>query len=187
MGAKVDEVFYQHVILTTDSGTLTLKDKKMKAFISNLSLHQAVVNGDVSALKQCLKLGMDTNVFNDSGQPLLFTAIVNSDMEILLLLMPHADVNMASEEGRTALMIAVEMNDMVMVKKLFYKTILYLQEALLKYVKLLMSSFRKTCSEFGIPLAEDKTEVPKTVITFLGIVIDTDKMIIRIPNEKYWL
>lgn len=50
--------------------------------------------------------------------------------------------------------------------------------------ELLMSSFRKTCFEFGIPLAEDKTEGPKTVITFLGIVIDTDNMIIRIPNDK---
>lgn len=52
--------------------------------------------------------------------------------------------------------------------------------------KLLMSSFRKTCFEFGIPLAEDKTEGPKTVITFLSIEIETDtsNMIIRIPNDK---
>lgn len=50
--------------------------------------------------------------------------------------------------------------------------------------ELLMSSFRKTCFEFGIPLAEDKTEGPKIIITFLGIVIDTDNMIIRIPDEK---
>ena len=52
--------------------------------------------------------------------------------------------------------------------------------------ELLMSSFRKTCFEFGIPLAEDKTEGPKTVITFLSIEIETDtsNMIIRIPNDK---
>lgn len=49
---------------------------------------------------------------------------------------------------------------------------------------LLMSSFKNTCDEFCIPLAEEKTEGPKTVLTFLGIVIDTDKMVIRIPNEK---
>lgn len=39
-----------------------------------------------------------------------------------------------------------------------------------------MSSFKNTCDEFCIPLAEEKTEGPKTVLTFLGIVIDTDKM-----------
>lgn len=50
--------------------------------------------------------------------------------------------------------------------------------------KLLITSFRKISSEYGIPIAEDKTQGPKTVITFLGIVIDTDKMVIIISNRK---
>lgn len=50
--------------------------------------------------------------------------------------------------------------------------------------KLLITSFRKISSEFGIPIAEDKTQGPKTIITFLGIVIDTDKMVIIISNRK---
>uniref|UniRef100_K1QK36 Ankyrin repeat domain-containing protein 50 n=1 Tax=Magallana gigas TaxID=29159 RepID=K1QK36_MAGGI len=57
-------------------------------------------------------------MFDANGEPLLFTAIVNGDMETLVLLLSHSDVNLASEDGRTALMIAVEMNDMIMVKKL---------------------------------------------------------------------
>jgi hypothetical protein len=47
-----------------------------------------------------------------------------------------------------------------------------------------MTSFKSICSNFGIPLAEEKTEGPKTILTFLGIVIDTDKMVIRIPDQK---
>lgn len=52
---KSDAIFYQHIILTNYSITLTLKDKKKaEAFISNLSLHQAVMNEEGSALKRCL-------------------------------------------------------------------------------------------------------------------------------------
>ncbi|XP_062601252.1 uncharacterized protein LOC134262948 [Saccostrea cucullata] len=54
----------------------------------------------------------------------------------------------------------------------------------LETCNLLMLSFKNTCSAFGIPLAEEKTEGPKSVLTFLGIEIDTDKMVIRIPEEK---
>ena len=42
----------------------------------------------------------------------------------------------------------------------------------------------QTCNELGIPLAEDKLEGPSTCITFLGIVIDTSKSEIRLPEEK---
>ena len=42
----------------------------------------------------------------------------------------------------------------------------------------------QTCNELGIPLAEDKLEGPSTSITFLGIVIDTSKSEIRLPEEK---
>ena len=44
--------------------------------------------------------------------------------------------------------------------------------------------FMQTCYELGIPLAEEKLEGPSTSITFLGIVIDTSKSEIRLPEEK---
>ena len=42
----------------------------------------------------------------------------------------------------------------------------------------------QTCNELGIPLAQDKLEGPYTSITFLGIVIDTSKFEIRLPEDK---
>ncbi|XP_062585901.1 uncharacterized protein LOC134247580 [Saccostrea cucullata] len=54
----------------------------------------------------------------------------------------------------------------------------------LETCNLLMFSFKNTCSAFGISLAEVKREGPKSVLIFLGIEIDTDKMVIRIPEEK---
>ena len=42
----------------------------------------------------------------------------------------------------------------------------------------------QTCNELGIPLAQDKLEGPSTSITFLGIVIDTSKSVIRLPEDK---
>lgn len=90
----------------------------MKTSISTPSLQHAVVNGDIATLQKCKRSMVDTNMFDDNGEPLLFTAIVNGDMETLVLLLSHSDVNLVSEDGRTALMIAIEMNDMSMVKKL---------------------------------------------------------------------
>ena len=47
-----------------------------------------------------------------------------------------------------------------------------------------MDIFTQTCNELGIPLAEEKLEGPSTSITFLGIVIDTLKCEILLPEEK---
>ena len=44
--------------------------------------------------------------------------------------------------------------------------------------------FIRTCNELGIPLAEEKLEGPPTSLTFLGVVIDTSKSEIRVPEEK---
>ena len=44
--------------------------------------------------------------------------------------------------------------------------------------------FIQTCNELGIPLAEEKLEGPSTSLTFLGVVIDTSKSEIRLPEEK---
>ena len=40
------------------------------------------------------------------------------------------------------------------------------------------------CEELGFPVAEDKTAGPTTVITFLGIEIDTLQQQVRLPQDK---
>ena len=43
---------------------------------------------------------------------------------------------------------------------------------------------KQVCTELGVPLAPDKQEGPSTTIVFLGIVIDTVKQELRLPEEK---
>ena len=90
----------------------------MKSTIEACHLEQAIVNGDIDALKKFLKSGENINVLDINGEPLLFIPIVNGDMDTLKFCLVHSDVNMTNEDDKTALMIAVEMNDMDMVKKL---------------------------------------------------------------------
>ena len=40
------------------------------------------------------------------------------------------------------------------------------------------------CAELGVPLALDKLEGPTTKLTFLGIEIDTEAGVLRLPEEK---
>ena len=42
----------------------------------------------------------------------------------------------------------------------------------------------ETCDEVGFPVADGKTEGPATVIPFLGIEVDTDKLELRLPEDK---
>ena len=42
----------------------------------------------------------------------------------------------------------------------------------------------QSCAELGVPLAMEKLEGPDTSLTFLGIVIDTVKLELRLPEEK---
>ena len=42
----------------------------------------------------------------------------------------------------------------------------------------------ETCGRLGVPLKADKLEGPSTTLTFLGIVLDTVQMEIRLPAEK---
>ncbi|XP_052695666.1 uncharacterized protein LOC128174070 [Crassostrea angulata] len=48
----------------------------------------------------------------------------------------------------------------------------------------LMSEFDNICTELNIPLAEDKTLGPVSVLTYLGLEIDTVNMLIKIPKPK---
>ncbi len=47
-----------------------------------------------------------------------------------------------------------------------------------------MTAFKETCQWLGMPLDESKEEGPSEVLTFLGLVIDTVKMEVRLPQEK---
>ena len=43
---------------------------------------------------------------------------------------------------------------------------------------------KQVCTELGVPLAPEKQEGSSTTIVFLGIVIDTVKQELRLPEEK---
>ena len=44
--------------------------------------------------------------------------------------------------------------------------------------------FTQVCKELGVTLATKKVEGPSTSLTFLGILIDTHNMEIRLPEDK---
>jgi hypothetical protein len=48
----------------------------------------------------------------------------------------------------------------------------------------LMECFSKCMAELNVPLAEEKTEGPVTKICFLGLEIDSEEMIVRLPSSK---
>lgn len=47
-----------------------------------------------------------------------------------------------------------------------------------------MGVFSDICKELGVPLAEDISIGPVTVLTFLGLEINTEEMLIKIPQNK---
>ena len=47
-----------------------------------------------------------------------------------------------------------------------------------------LDTLKKTCEDLGVPLAMEKVEGPATTLTFLGMEIDTDRMEIRLPEDK---
>ena len=50
---------------------------------------------------------------------------------------------------------------------------------------LLMDAFKSICQELGVPLADNKTVGPTTLLTFLGLLIDTVNMIVKITVDKF--
>ncbi|KAM3934865.1 uncharacterized protein RB166_002260 [Leptodactylus fuscus] len=48
----------------------------------------------------------------------------------------------------------------------------------------LLDSFRSLMSRFGVPLSQEKTEGPTTVLSFLGIELDSVHMLFRLPRDK---
>ena len=48
----------------------------------------------------------------------------------------------------------------------------------------MFTSFWACCAQLRVPLAEEKTEGPCQVITFLGLEIDTVRREVRVPQTK---
>lgn len=47
-----------------------------------------------------------------------------------------------------------------------------------------MGTFMDTCNELGVPIADEKTIGPTTVLPFLGFLINTNLLMVLIPDEK---
>ena len=48
----------------------------------------------------------------------------------------------------------------------------------------ILQTVLRLCAELGVPLSEEKLKGPGTVLTFLGIELDSDKRQLRLPKEK---
>jgi len=47
-----------------------------------------------------------------------------------------------------------------------------------------LNIFTSLCAELGVPLAEEKLEGPATSLSFLGIILDTEHLEIKLPADK---
>ena len=48
----------------------------------------------------------------------------------------------------------------------------------------ILQCFLESSAKLGVPIASDKTEGPTTSIIYLGLEIDSDEMIIKMPLQK---
>ena len=48
----------------------------------------------------------------------------------------------------------------------------------------LMASFSKVCNSLSVPIADEKTEGSTTSMEYLGLLIDTEKMMVKIPADE---
>lgn len=48
----------------------------------------------------------------------------------------------------------------------------------------MLGVFKDCLHALGVPIADDKTEGPNTIIVFLGLELDSNEMVVRIPKEK---
>ena len=87
-----------------------------------MSLHQAIVNGDVNEVKSILSKGVDINAKNRRSWTPLHTAIDSKQNEIVqLLLDKNADVNLADNNGETSIHLAVKSGQKDIVELLIAK------------------------------------------------------------------
>ena len=47
-----------------------------------------------------------------------------------------------------------------------------------------MGVLKQVCQEIQMPIAPEKLESPATVVEFLGLILDTEHMIIHFPQNK---
>jgi len=50
--------------------------------------------------------------------------------------------------------------------------------------KFLMTAFANVCLRLGVPIADEKTVGPCTNIEYLGLTIDSDELLVKIPQDK---
>ena len=50
--------------------------------------------------------------------------------------------------------------------------------------QMMLDTFSDICEELGVPIASEKSVGPVTSLKFLGLVIDTVEMVVRIPQDK---
>jgi ankyrin repeat protein len=72
-------------------------------------IHDAAIEGDLAAVEQQLRNGVDVNLVSEYGCTALIWAAWNGRIEIVNALLAHgADVNLANTYGYTALMYAAK-------------------------------------------------------------------------------
>jgi hypothetical protein len=47
-----------------------------------------------------------------------------------------------------------------------------------------MTAFANVCLRLGLPIADEKTVGPCTNIEYLGLTIDSDELLVKIPQDK---
>ncbi|SVB10945.1 uncharacterized protein METZ01_LOCUS163799 [marine metagenome] len=101
------------VVLLVGCGTTqtqkTVEPPSVKAEAPDISIHEAVMHGNVEVVKKHLAAGTDVNARGeDVGTPLHIAALVGSNEIVELLITKGADVNAKEEEeGMTPLIVAV--------------------------------------------------------------------------------
>ncbi len=89
---------------------------------SAMSLHQAIINGDVNEVKSILSSGVDINVKNRQGWTPLHTAVDKQQKDIVqLLLDKNANVNLTDNNGETSINFAVKSGQKDIVETLIAK------------------------------------------------------------------
>jgi hypothetical protein len=89
---------------------------------SAMSLHQAIIDGDVNEVKSILSRGMDINIKNRRSWTPLHTAVDRGQKEIVqLLLDKNANVNLTDNNGETSIHLAVKSGQKDIVELLIAK------------------------------------------------------------------
>jgi len=101
------------VVLLVGCGTTqmqkTVEPPSVKAESPDISIHEAVMHGNVEVVKKHLAAGIDVNARSeDVGTPLHIAALVGSNEIVKLLIIKGEDVDAKEEdEGMTPLIVAV--------------------------------------------------------------------------------